>query len=82
VRCINATLKRLYVHNAVAGTVSFPQGTDPNVHTQSAAKGDVITAGTNRHYMCYYRDPTVLGTCTPLVDTFNASQSQVVLWVP
>jgi hypothetical protein len=82
VRCINATLKRLYVHNAVAGTVTFPQGGDANVHTQSAAKGDVITAGTNRHYMCYYRDPTVLGACTPLVDTFNASQSQVVLWTP
>jgi hypothetical protein len=82
VRCINATLKRLYVHNAVAGTVVFPQGADPNIHTASANKGDVITPGTNRHYMAYYRDPTVLGTCTALVDTFNASQSQVVLWTP
>ena len=81
VRCINAVLKRLYVHNAVAGTVSFPQGGDPNIHTQSAAKGDVITAGTNRHYMCYYRDPIVLGGCNSS-DTFNTTQAQVILWGP
>jgi hypothetical protein len=82
VRCINATLKRLYVHPAVAGMVSFPQAGDPDVHTASANHGDVIMPGTNRHYMAYYRDPVVLGSCTPLVDTFNASQSMVVLWGP
>jgi hypothetical protein len=82
VRCINATLKRLYVHNAVGGVVTFPQGADPSISAESTLKGDVITAGTNRHYMCYYRDPTVLAPCTPLVDTFNASQSQVVAWGP
>jgi hypothetical protein len=82
VRCVNATLKRLYVHNAVAGIVRFPQGADPNIHTKSAAVGDTIAPGTSRHYMCYYRDPTVLGGCTPLVDTFNASQTQSVAWTP
>jgi hypothetical protein len=82
VRCVNQTLKRLYVHPAVAGTVSFPQAGDPDVHTQSAAKGDVIAPGTNRHYMAYYRDPIVLGACTPLQDTFNSSQAMVVLWGP
>jgi hypothetical protein len=30
----------------------------------------------------YYRDPVVLGACTPLVDTFNISQTQSVLWSP
>jgi hypothetical protein len=82
VRCLNATLKRLYVHPAVAGVARFPQGADPNVHTRSAALGDVIVAGTTRHYMCYYRDPTVLGGCAALVDTWNASQSQSVAWIP
>jgi hypothetical protein len=82
VRCITQVLKRLYVHNAVAGTVTFPQGGDPNVHTQSMIKGDTIPAGSTRLYLVYYRDPTVLGACTPLVDTFNASQGLSVLWTP
>jgi hypothetical protein len=81
VRCINNTLKRLYVHTAVSGVVMFPQTGDPDIHTASANHGDVIPPGTNRHYMGYYRDPIVLGNCGPN-DTFNASQSQVVAWGP
>lgn len=50
--------------------------------TQSAAKGDVIPAGGVRYYLSYYRDPVVQGNCTPLVDTFNASQGVSVLWAP
>jgi hypothetical protein len=82
VRCVNNTLKRLYVHNAAGGIVQFPHGADPNIHTRSAAVGDVILPGTQRHYIAYYRDPTVLGGCIPLIDTFNATQGQVVAWVP
>jgi hypothetical protein len=82
VRCINNGIKRLYVQSAVSGAVWFPQPGDPDIHTASAKHGDVITPGTNRHYMCYYRDPIVLGACAQLVDTFNASQSQVVSWAP
>jgi hypothetical protein len=82
IRCITQVLKRLYVHNAVAGTVTFPQGGDPNVHTQSMIKGDTIAPGSTRLYLVYYRDPTVLAPCTPLVDTFNASQGLSVLWTP
>jgi hypothetical protein len=81
VRCINAVLKRLYVHPAVAGVATFPHGADSNVHTQSAAKGDSILPGTTRHYMCYYRDPFVLGACSAN-DTFNSTQAQAVVWTP
>jgi hypothetical protein len=81
VRCINNTLKRLYVHNASSGLVMFPQTGDPDIHTASANHGDVIPPGTNRHYMGYYRDPMVLGNCGPN-DTFNASQTQGVAWGP
>jgi hypothetical protein len=81
VRCIYNMLKRLYVHNAVSGVVMFPQTGDPDIHTASANHGDVISPGTNRHYMGYYRDPIVLANCGPN-DTFNASQSQVVIWAP
>ena len=81
VRCINAGLKRLYVHAAVNGSVQFPQGSDLPVHLQSAAKGDTILPGMNRHYMSYYRDSIVLGGCSAS-STFNATQAQVVLWTP
>jgi len=79
VRCVGGTLKRLYVHNAVAGTVVFPQGADPDVHTSSANHGDALTPGSTRWYMAQYRDPIVLGGC-PAANTFNATQAQSVLW--
>lgn len=81
VRCMMTGLVRLYLHNAVAGTVVFPQGSDVAVHAQSAAKGDVILAPATRLYAVYYRDPTVLGACSPS-DTFNTSQTQSLVWVP
>lgn len=82
VRCVNNTLKRLYTQQAVGGMVTYPQGSDLPVHTQSAARGDGLFIGAERYYLSYYRDPTVVGTCTPGVDTFNASQGVKVTWVP
>ena len=81
VRCMTVALKRLYVHGAVAGSVTFPQGADPTVHDKSAAEGDTITAGSTRLYSVYYRDPVVLGGCSS-ADTFNSTQTQSVLWGP
>jgi len=81
VLCFNSTLKRLYVHSAAAGVVTYPQGVDPSVSAESAAKGDTITAGATRLYASYYRDPTVLGACAA-ADTFNVSQGQSVPWGP
>jgi hypothetical protein len=82
VRCVNTSLKRLYTHQAVGGMVTYPQGADLPVSTQSAAKGDGIAIGNERLYLSYYRDPTVLGPCTPGVDTFNATQGMKVIWIP
>jgi hypothetical protein len=82
VRCMTQGLNRLYVHQAVGGVVTYPQGADPNVHTKSANEGDTILPGMTRLYLSYYRDPTVLAPCTPLVDTFNASQGVEVIWHP
>jgi hypothetical protein len=81
VRCITTAIVRLYLHNAVAGVVTFPQSADLTVHAQSAAKGDVISGPSTRLYAVYYRDPTVLGTCSPS-ETFNTSQTQSLVWVP
>jgi len=80
VRCLNVQLKRLYLHAASGGTVTYPQGADLPVHLQSAAKGDTITPGT-RLYLSYYRDPSVLPGCL-MTDTFNASQGVSIVWAP
>jgi hypothetical protein len=80
-RCIGGALKRLYVHNAVAGVVSAPTGGDVAVSSQSAALGNPIAAGESRYYQVYYRDPTVLGACSP-DSTFNASQALAISWHP
>jgi hypothetical protein len=81
VRCIDAALKRLYVHSAMSGTVTFPQGGDPDIHTESSNHGDTIAPGSTRHYMCYYRDPIVLGGCSAN-DTWNATPAQAIVWTP
>jgi hypothetical protein len=83
VRCIGVNLKRLYMHNAAPGstTITMPQGADLDVHSQSAAKGDLIpgSAGSTRSYMMYYRDPNVLGACSANL-TWNDSNTQSVVW--
>lgn len=81
VRCVAGPLKRLFAHNAVAGVVVAPVGGDPSVSVRSAALGDVIVAGTSRYYQTYYRDPTVLGGCSPF-STFNVTQAESVVWSP
>jgi hypothetical protein len=81
VRCVGGMLRRLYVKNATGGTVSAPQGGDPSVSARSAALGDPLSAGQQRGYTVYYRDPIVLGGCPP-ASTFNATQGGRVVWSP
>ncbi len=81
VRCAGGSLKRLYVKNAVGGSVTAPGLGDNDVPTQSALLGDPITAGQSRWYMAYYRDPIVLGGCSAL-STFNSTTTAEVLWNP
>jgi hypothetical protein len=75
VSCVGGTLLRLYVHNAVNGTVSAPQGGDPSVKTRSATLGDPILPGATRYYQCYYRDPHgVTGA------NFNVTNAMSITW--
>ena len=79
-RCVGGSLKRLYVENAVGGTVSAPGPGDPSVSQQSANLGDPIAPGSTRWYQVYYRDP-VLGFCAnPPGNAWNVSSGVVVLW--
>jgi hypothetical protein len=81
VRCVGGTLSRLYVHNALAGTVSAPVGTDSSISVRSAALGHVIAPDETLYYMVYYRDPIVLGGC-PMTATFNATEALAITWSP
>ena len=79
-RFVGGSLKRLYVHNATGGVVSAPLAGEPSVSARSAALGDVITAGSNRYYQTYYRDP-VLGFCpSPPGGSFNVSSGLIANW--
>jgi hypothetical protein len=79
VRCVSGSLKRLYVHNAVAGTVTAPCCGDSPVSVRSAMLGDTISVGDTRYYQVYYRDPNP-SFCTP--NTFNVGNAQQVAWAP
>jgi hypothetical protein len=81
VRCAAGTLKRMYLKTASGGAITVPQGGDLSLTQQSAALGDLIGPGTHRYYQVYYRDPAVLGGCSPALG-FNASQAIDVTWNP
>jgi N-acetylneuraminic acid mutarotase len=81
VRCFGGTLKRLFTKAASGGSITAPNfgGGDPTVSARSAARGNVISAGSSRWYLVFYRDPIVLGGC-PAASTFNATQTGQVTW--
>ena len=81
VRCVGGTLKRLYLANAVGGSIHVPAPGSPSVSARSAALGDTIPSGGTRTYAVYYRDPVVLGGC-PATSGFNVTQAGQVSWLP
>jgi hypothetical protein len=81
VRCGTGTLKRLYTKVASGGSITAPQGGDLSVSARSAAANDPLSSGTTRYYFVSYRDPILLGGCSP-VFTFNATQTGAITWRP
>lgn len=81
VRCVDGTLKRMYVRTASGGSVSVPNfgSGDPTVSARSAALGDPIQPGQSRWYSVYYRAAVVLGGC-PASSTYNTTQTCRVTW--
>lgn len=82
IRCVTATLKRLYNGNASGGAIVRPGMGDPDVHTRSAALGDPIVAGQARHYFTIYRDPVAAGPCGNPSSTVNLSAAGTFVWAP
>lgn len=81
-RCVGGALKRLYVKNAVAGTVFAPGAGDLSVSTRSAALGDAIGAGSIRLYQTYYRDANASFCPNPPGNTWNVTSGLSAVWSP
>jgi hypothetical protein len=84
VRCLGGTImRRLFIAHASGGSILVPDFAigESTISARSAAKGDVIQPGESRAYLVYYRDPIVLGGCSP-ARTFNATQTGLVSWSP
>ena len=79
VRCVGGTLKRLFVHTAIAGAISAPSGADPSVTARSASLGSPIAPGSTRYYTVYYNDP-LGGPAGCGGATFNASNGLAILF--
>jgi subtilisin-like proprotein convertase family protein len=80
IRCVTATLKRLYIGNASAGAITRPTAAGPSVSVRSAALGDPISAGEARHYFSIYRDPGAAGPCGNSASTVNVSNAGTFVW--
>jgi Tol biopolymer transport system component len=83
VRCAGGLLTRLYVKSAANGSITAPDlaAGDPTVSARSAALGSPLQPGEPYVYFVYYRDPGVMGGCSPSA-TFNATQSGSISWWP
>jgi hypothetical protein len=79
-RCAAGALKRLYVTNASAGSLSVPQAGDPSITVRSAALGDPIAPGSVRYYQTYYRDPNLSFCPAPQGDAWNVTNGVKITW--
>ena len=82
VRCVAGTLKRLYKGNASAGSISFPTGAQPDVHTASANVGFPIVAPVTLYYYAAYRNSAAGAPCGSATLGFNATNAGALRWVP
>ena len=82
VRCVAGTLKRLYKGNAASGTIVFPSGAQPDVHTASAQKGYVIVPPITLHYFAAYRNSAAGTPCGSAAFGYNATNAGSVAWAP
>jgi hypothetical protein len=79
-RCAGGILKRLYIKNAVAGSITAPQGLELPISMQSAAQGSPIPQNATRVYQVYYRDPSTTFCASPQGNTFNVSNAIAATW--
>ncbi len=79
-RCAGGNLIHLYVGDAAAGAVTFPQPGDPSISARSAARGAPIPPNGARSYQVYYRDPAASFCPDPPGGAFNVSNGLRAIW--
>ena len=82
VRCVGGALKRIGIHGASAGSVSYPIAGDTSISARSAILGNPILPGQARYYQAYYRDPNPAFCPNPPGNGWNVSSGQIVTWWP
>jgi len=68
------------VKSASGGAASAPGPGDPSISARSAALGDPISAGSQRFYQVYYRDPDAAFCPTPVGNGWNVTSGAIVNW--
>ncbi len=82
IRCVSGALKRIGIHAASGGSVSYPVAGDTSISARSAILGDLILSGQARYYQAYYRDPNPAFCPNPPGNGWNVSSGQIVTWWP
>jgi hypothetical protein len=80
-RCVGGSLTRLYVQDAVNGTLSLPQAGEEPISVRSAWLGDPLGNGVKRFYQVYYRDGRAAFCGEPVGGVFNISNGVAVVWM-
>jgi len=79
-RCVGGSIRRMYLLNAVSGTLTVPPTGQPSVSARSASQGDPLSPGDVRSYQAWYRDPDP-GFCgSPAGSTWNLSNAVRIVW--
>ncbi|HEV8111826.1 MAG TPA: hypothetical protein VGR31_03545 [Planctomycetota bacterium] len=83
VHCLTGNVRRLYTRQATGGSISFPDLVlgESRITDRCMQLADFITPGAVRWYAIDYRDPVLLGGCSP-VRTFNSTQMGRIVWAP
>jgi DNA-binding beta-propeller fold protein YncE len=81
-RCVAGNLRRIYTGNAANGAISFPSGSQPNVHTASSNHGFPIVPPITLYYYAAYRNAAAGTPCGSPFFGFNTTNAAAVSWTP
>jgi hypothetical protein len=79
-RCFGGPFLRMYMANAVAGSLVEPSGAALSIPARSAALGAPIPPLGLRYYQTYYRNPVAFACGVPA--TFNVTNGVAIQWFP
>jgi hypothetical protein len=79
-RCVGGNIQRMYLVNAVNGSLTVPPTGQPSLSARSASQGDPLSPGDVRCYQAWYRDPNPTFCGSPTGSTWNLSNAVRIVW--